>query len=246
LQTGRLAPPYLPAGLHALVNSSVAGDVARSLQGMNDGGMQPPVIARCVELLAEGFERRPPLEDLIDLVTTGPEGSSVANRDTSVVVQGLFRKAQHSVLLAGYAVYQGQKLFQTLADSMKERSDLKVRLFLDIQRKPGDTSAASELAKRFANRFRTSQWPRQRPLPDVYYDPRSLALEPEKCAALHAKCVVVDDRDVFVSSANFTEAAQERNIEVGLLLHSPVVAERIERFFESLVANGHFQQVIGT
>ena len=35
---------------------------------------------------------------------------------------------------------------------------------------------------------------------------------------MHAKCVVADSRHVFVSSANFTEAAQERNVEIGLLL----------------------------
>ena len=38
---------------------------------------------------------------------------------------------------------------------------------------------------------------------------------------MHAKCVVADDRSVFVSSANFTEAAQElENVEIGLLIES--------------------------
>jgi phosphatidylserine/phosphatidylglycerophosphate/cardiolipin synthase-like enzyme len=37
---------------------------------------------------------------------------------------------------------------------------------------------------------------------------------------------VVDGKHVFVSSANFTEAARERNIEVGLLVQSRALAER--------------------
>jgi phosphatidylserine/phosphatidylglycerophosphate/cardiolipin synthase-like enzyme len=49
---------------------------------------------------------------------------------------------------------------------------------------------------------------------------------------------VVDRREVFVSSANFTEAAHERNIEVGLLIHSSTLAERIVRHFEALLAEG--------
>lgn len=69
----------------------------------------------------------------------------------------------------------------------------------------------------------------------MFYDPRSLELAAEKRACLHAKCVVVDRRAVFVSSANFTEAAQERNIEVGLLIRSPALAEGIVRHFEMLV-----------
>jgi phosphatidylserine/phosphatidylglycerophosphate/cardiolipin synthase-like enzyme len=71
-----------------------------------------------------------------------------------------------------------------------------------------------------------------------------VTLEPGKAAALHAKCVVIDEFDLFVSSANFTEAAQQRNIEVGLRLRSTMVAGRIVRFFESLVAGGRFERVI--
>jgi phosphatidylserine/phosphatidylglycerophosphate/cardiolipin synthase-like enzyme len=33
-----------------------------------------------------------------------------------------------------------------------------------------------------------------------------------KPGSLHAKCIAVDNEQVFVSSANFTEAGQDRNI----------------------------------
>lgn len=61
-----------------------------------------------------------------------------------------------------------------------------------------------------------------RRLPRVFYDPRALEMDSHKKACLHAKCIVVDRKEVFVSSANFTEAAQERYLEVGLLIHSPI------------------------
>ena len=115
-----------------------------------------------------------------------------------------------------------------------EHPTLNVRMYLDIQRRMGDTTATGELIGLFCNRFKTTQWPTGRPFPEVYYDPRSLALDRNQSATLHAKCVVVDRRDVFVSSANFTEAAQQRNIEIGLLLHSEIIAERITRFFDYL------------
>jgi phosphatidylserine/phosphatidylglycerophosphate/cardiolipin synthase-like enzyme len=60
---------------------------------------------------------------------------------------------------------------------------------------------------------------------------------------LHAKCVVVDRQVVFVSSANFTEAAQERNIEVGLLSRSPALATQVAGHFQSLAAAGVLLQV---
>ena len=43
--------------------------------------------------------------------------------------------------------------------------------------------------------------------------PRSLDAEGPKRASLHAKVVVADERIAFISSANFTEAAQVRNME---------------------------------
>src|SRR5262249_34291790 len=156
----------------------------------------------------------------IDLVTTGPEAPGIANRDTRVVVRELFAHAESAVLLAGYAVYQGKSVFEALADRMAIRPALRVRLFLDIQRGPGDTSLSSVVVHRFAERFRTTQWPQDRRLPEVYYDPRSLDLSHHERSSMHAKCVIVDGLHVFISSANFTEAAQNRNVEVGILVRS--------------------------
>src|SRR5205823_14601491 len=102
-------------------------------------------IATALELVFQDRQRRPRLEDAIDLVTSGPEARGVTNRDTRVVVRELFANAQLSVLIAGYAVYQGQKVFEALADRMLNNPSLAVRMFLDIQRGPGDTSAPSEL-----------------------------------------------------------------------------------------------------
>ncbi len=38
---------------------------------------------------------------------------------------------------------------------------------------------------------------------------------------MHAKFVVVDDRVAFISSANFSDAAVDRNLETGVLLVDP-------------------------
>ena len=83
-----------------------------------------------------------------------------------------------------------------------------------------------------------------RPLPEVYFDPRSIELPSEKRACLHAKSIVVDGQHVFVSSANFTEAAQERNIEVGLLIHSTNVATQLTHFFEAMLGDYLLQPVL--
>ncbi|MGC2659225.1 MAG: phospholipase D-like domain-containing protein [Bryobacteraceae bacterium] len=48
----------------------------------------------------------------------------------------------------------------------------------------------------------------------------------------------MDSAEVLVTSANFTEAAHQRNIEVGVLVHSHGVARQVTQFFEGLVSAG--------
>ena len=144
-----------------------------------------------------------------------------------------------SVLVAGFAVYQGKAVFQVLADRMDAAPGLQVTMYLNVDRKPHDVTVTSDLLREFAHRFRSQQWPGKR-RPDVYYDVRALATHQPgvKRASLHAKCVVVDGHRSFVTSANFTEAAQDRNIEVGVLVESRAIASSIEEQFRRLVKRG--------
>ena len=55
---------------------------------------------------------------------------------------------------------------------------------------------------------------------------------------VHAKAVVADEQTVFVTSANLTEAALERNIEVGLLLRDRALAGSMAAHFRGLIDGG--------
>ncbi len=57
-------------------------------------------------------------------------------------------------------------------------------------------------------------------------------------AKLHAKAVIVDSRDVLLTSANMTSAAYDRNIELGVLCLGGGVAAQVQRHFDALVARG--------
>lgn len=80
-------------------------------------------------------------------------------------------------------------------------------------------------------------WPGER-LPEVYFDPRALDLDASQHAVLHAKCVVIDERLSLITSANFTEAAQLRNIEVGALIEERTLARRLTLQFDRLIEGG--------
>ena len=96
------------------------------------------------------------------------------------------------------------------------------------------------MLRRFAKRFVHQEWPGPR-LPDLFYDPRSLAEDESPRASLHAKCVVVDGVRAFIGSANLTEAAQLRDIEIGLVVTGTLIAADVERHIEALIAGGHLR-----
>lgn len=82
--------------------------------------------------------------------------------------------------------------------------------------------------------FLRDNWPFGEPRPRIHYDKRSLKPGPPWCS-LHAKCLVVDGRRAFVSSANFTQRGQERNIEVGVLVEDAGFARSLAGQWMGLV-----------
>jgi phosphatidylserine/phosphatidylglycerophosphate/cardiolipin synthase-like enzyme len=47
-----------------------------------------------------------------------------------------------------------------------------------------------------------------------------------------------------IGSANFTEAAQLRNIEIGVLIYRPDFAATVERHFDALIKHGQLQRLL--
>jgi hypothetical protein len=129
----------------------------------------------------------------MELVMTGPEPPGSLTRDTGVVVQQMFGNADHSICIAGFAVYQVKEIFSALANRMKTVPNITVRMYSNIERARNDVSPSDVLISRFAKRFRETQWPSSVSLPDVYFDPRPLDNGEEfKLGCLHAKFVIAD------------------------------------------------------
>jgi phosphatidylserine/phosphatidylglycerophosphate/cardiolipin synthase-like enzyme len=155
-------------------------------------------------------------------------------------VRDLFTSAENTVLVATFALFQGRHLFKELARRMDERPGLEAKLFLNVARPHGDATAEAGIVQAFATEFVRDHWPGSR-VPIVYYDPRSVVVGAR--SALHAKVIVVDDARAFVTSANLTEAAQERNIEAGVLVDSHPFAVSLRLQFEGLVESGFFRRL---
>jgi len=127
---------------------------------------------------------------------------------------------------------------------MDAEPGLHVRLFVNVHRKYRDETTEAILLREFSDTFRHDIWPGAR-LPVVFYDPRSLATEGTVRACLHAKCVVIDEDRALITSANFTEAAHERNIEAGTVITDTILARALKAQFDTLVDHGALKRVPG-
>lgn len=153
----------------------------------------------------------------VEVVVTGPDMPDAPVRLTSEVVAQLIGSAQQRVTMVSYAAYQMPAVIAAL-DAAVGRG-VKVTLILELPEKLEGGGGAHAYA-----RFTTYHWPIDR------RDPPD--------AKLHAKAVIVDGESVLLTSANMTNAAYGRNIELGLLCHGGGVAERVQRHFDSLIRSG--------
>ena len=231
LETGLLTPPYAASTLRAVLGNREDSDALLGalvqLEKLGIAGRAAAAWIRTVEQVASRTPRP-------DLVWSGPEVRGLHARDTRRVYEELLGSAERSIWASTYAYFDGPRAFEVLARRMDATPDLRVVLLLNIQRRKGDTTAAEQLVRKFADRFWGTDWPGRTSRPTVYYDPRSLDQDGPS-GVLHAKAVVVDDETVFVTSANMTEAALDRNIEMGLLLRDRALAASASSHFLGLI-----------
>ncbi|HXG60169.1 MAG TPA: DISARM system phospholipase D-like protein DrmC [Planctomycetota bacterium] len=230
----------LEAGLVDLSSSPVSvgsalGDVsgvegvAGALREFQCLGVSPSAAAALIRAAGKTAARvrRP------DLVWSGPEVPGLHARQTRRVYEELLGSAERSLWISTFVFFDGPRAFEVLARRMEAKPGLQVTLLMNIQRRKGELGPPGDLVRRFADRFWTSDWPGAR-RPRVFYDPRALDAEGPG-GVLHAKAVLADEETVFVTSANLTEAALERNIELGLLVRDRALAITLGTHFQTLI-----------
>lgn len=246
LDEGRLTPALESKTLRGLIKDSSVEAVKTELQLCFDQGFAPRPLASMLRAIASEREAQQRVRDRVSLVWSGPSDAQFASRDTSVVVQDLFKQARRSVLLMTYAFDRGEKarkVFEVLADRMTEQAKLEVTFCANLQPFHASAESPTNAIARFVAEFRAEVWPWPT-LPRVYYDPRSLTQQGKERASLHAKCLVVDNKVALVTSANFTEAAHERNIEAGVLIRDPETASELANQMFRLIAIGALRRCL--
>jgi phosphatidylserine/phosphatidylglycerophosphate/cardiolipin synthase-like enzyme len=220
-----LAEAYRPA------DGFTAGDAARAR------GVVPALHHREVDRLNHAWSGEPDLpgaaitmafeaveaargarDDVsVEVVVTGPDSPAAPVRLTSEVVRQLIDSASKRVTMVSFAAYR----IGTVLAALDAAVDRGVHVSLVLESAQMLEGGGGALAY---SRYRIYEWPVDR-------------REPAE-AKLHAKAIIVDSRHVLLTSANMTNAAYDRNIELGVLCHGGGVAGQVQRHFDALITRG--------
>lgn len=248
LERGQLTGPLTATALESRGLGHLTADL-EPYSSLDNG----PLLAVLRTVLAERHHRRAPK---LTLVWTGDDPGTGQSRYTRILLPEMFSGAREHVLVAGYSFGASRELFGPLHTSMLSHGTTAT-FFVDIHQlierlkgaaKAGGkdwgilasplhaTTSALERGRAAVALFYQLMWPFGPPFPRLFFDPRTAA--PFSVVSLHAKCVVIDHKMALVTSANFTERGQKRNIEAGVAIEDGPFAITLETQWSNLVEAG--------
>ncbi|MDX9720038.1 MAG: DISARM system phospholipase D-like protein DrmC [Myxococcota bacterium] len=159
----------------------------------------------------------------IELVWTGPTTRFVPMRRTEQVLVDLVASATSSVFFVSFVAF-GVHSVVTALDAATRRG-VRVRFLIESSTKEGGTLKVNNFAS-----FR-----KHLPQAELLTWTKRKDYEGGK---VHAKIAVVDEARAFITSANLTGHALEKNMEVGVLMHGGPVPRAIALHLDALVEEG--------
>ncbi len=229
-------------GLDRGVIEGIAGrsnaHIYPALSRLTAGGATTATLGEICATLAEARRSTDSARDGVEIVLSGPEVPGVRVTDTATIAQSLISQAKNDVIICSYVFRLHKDFFSALAARHDAEPDLRVRVIVDLFiLKDSPSDAAPTVANRFRNQFLSNCWQGIR-APEFFYEPRAFEDDATKRGVMHAKGVIVDDTAALITSANFTDAAQSRNIEVGVLMRDRHQVMKLRTYFEGLISRG--------
>ena len=165
----------------------------------------------------------------LELVWTGPVTSVVSARKTEQVLLQIINQAKSELLITSFVAYKVDSIIQALNNAC----DRGINLFLLLESsvEDGGSIEMDVIAKM------------KKVIPGAHiYAWKDKALEFEG-GRVHAKVAVADKSACFITSANLTGYAMEKNMELGLLINGGLIPGLISDHLQSLVGTNVLKPV---
>jgi phosphatidylserine/phosphatidylglycerophosphate/cardiolipin synthase-like enzyme len=207
--------------------------LTRLKKALKDSATTTQELALALLATSAGIEAGRATPD-IQLVWTGPDTPTATPRDTLPQMLEMIGRAERSILLVTFAAFRVKALMDALREAQMKGIQLMIVLETSEDSAGQLTHAAwKAFPKQFVKLGCIWHWP-------LAARPRNAKGLPGK---LHAKCLVVDQNEILISSANLTEDAMERNIELGIRCSCRTTALNVSSSFQRLAQLGTLKQV---
>lgn len=158
-----------------------------------------------------------------ELVWTGPTTGIVPVRRTEQVICEVIESAFVELFIVSFVAYRAEMVVRSL-QAAQERG-VRISILLETSQEHG--GALDFDSVRLLRR--------ELPKAEFYSWKQTKA---EIKGSVHAKCAVADDKMAFVSSANLTGSAMERNMEVGVLVKGGKLPVQLGQHLKELIRSG--------
>ena len=165
---------------------------------------------------------------LTEIIWSGPANGRFPVRRIDQVLYDLITDARHRIILVTFAAHRVDHLCELLTQAVNRGVDLTLILETEDDSDGQLTRDAIGAFRKVPTiRTRLYCWP-------LAKRERNQAGRPGK---LHMKCAIVDDV-ALMGSANFTDDAFNRNMELGMLVREESTVEAISEHFRELMRRG--------
>lgn len=159
-----------------------------------------------------------------ELVWTGPDANLFPVRRSEQVLLDLINSAQDTLFIVSFVLVNIPNVEKAIDTAVKR--GVNVRILLESEDKEGSNGFIDTINRLYVNipNLKLYIWPREnRESPQGGF------------ARVHAKCAVADRRLAFITSANLTAAALDRNIEMGVNIEGGSIPENIFSQLSSMI-----------
>ena len=213
----RKAASTLPSMVGTPVASTVVEQLATAWQNTEVGSDE----LASMLLAASHVYTKAASEQSTELVWTGPTTPFVSARRTEQALMQVINSAEQSLFITSFVAYDVSTIVKAL-NAANDRG-VAISMLLELSQEHGGSITFDAIGK-----MRTLV-----PAANLYawHD----KADPFSDGRVHAKVAVADGRMCFITSANLTGHAMEKNMEAGVLISGGRIARLLDEHLRSLV-----------
>lgn len=167
----------------------------------------------------------------IQLVWTGPSTGEVPVRHTEQALCEVIDSAESDLFLVSFVAYDVDSIIRAMRNAIDRQ--VRINVLLESSEDHGGrlTFDSVDTIKSLL------------PSIDVYVRVNEHSPTAHPYGAVHAKCAVADGQKAFITSANLTSAAMERNMELGVLITGGDIPSELHRHLDALITTRIIEKV---